>query len=110
MCHLEIPYDFSRLQQLSSIHHEYSLFLVQNTMAEAQNQHSPWSVLALERRLEALCIPAMAVTGVAVILIQLAEKWVHDGPFPTDMKERFLKLYGWGSFGVLKFAVRCSCS
>jgi hypothetical protein len=78
-------------------------------MTELSTRRLP-SSLAIERRLEALSLPALGLAGAAIALIQLSETWIHDGPFPKDMKTRFLQLYGMGSFGVLKLVVRYSNS
>lgn len=64
------------------------------------------SGLAIERLLEALFYPALGLAGGAVVLIHWSERLISNGPFPEDMKKRFLGLYGAGPFGVLKLVVR----
>jgi len=76
-------------------------------MTDIPIRQSP-SGLAIERHLAALSLPAVGLAGGVIVIIQWGEMLVNDGPFPEGMKTRFLGLYGAGSFGILKLAVRCS--
>ena len=77
-------------------------------MAEVPTRRS-LSGLAIERRLEALSIPAMGLAGGNIVLILLTEKWVRHGPFPRDLETCSQELYDTGSFGLLKLVVSHFC-
>jgi|SRR5277367_1624139 len=74
-------------------------------MIELHMLRSP-SRLAMERYIAFLSLLTPAVAGVATYLIHWSEALINDGPFPQNMKTRFLEPYGTGSFGILKLVVR----
>lgn len=74
-------------------------------MAELPIRRSP-SSLAIERYIAFLSLLTPAVAGGAIYLIHWSETLINDGPFPQNMKTRFLEPYGTRSFGILKLVVR----